>query len=80
MSYRCAICTYPSPPKTPRKVWPVKRENGQVAQELPVCERCHRHLVAGVPLEKLIAAHSTPLPAAVLVDPLELDGNEPTPL
>lgn len=53
--YRCAVCRDPSKPREPKRVYTIKRKNGQIAQELPVCHRCKKLLTEGVTLKDLVA-------------------------
>jgi len=54
MCYRCIACGSVAPKGTPRKVHVVYKGDGNVAQELPVCEGCDSHLKSGVTLATLL--------------------------
>lgn len=64
--YRCNVCTTLCGPKKPLQVHRVTRivpnwitggERGEIAKEIPVCERCARELKHGTDLQRLQRRH-----------------------
>lgn len=47
MSYRCKACGGIVPAGRPRLIHVVKREDGQIAREVPVCQKCSDLLASG---------------------------------
>lgn len=65
--YRCTICHDPSKRGDPRLLHVLKRANGQIDRELPVCARCKKLLVEGVTLRDLTKrfVQEEPIPRAI---------------
>lgn len=55
MSYRCGLCNAMRQPGAPRLVHQVKRPNGQIVREIPVCPACQAGLARGTSPDKVAA-------------------------
>lgn len=68
MSYKCSICDDPQPHGQKLRRWVVKRANGQIASEIPVCPDCWAGLKSGYTVEqvrRLVAPDTDGVPAAL---------------
>ena len=45
--YRCQVCDQVSRPKEPRRLWPLKRPDGSIREEVTVCISCLKGLERG---------------------------------
>lgn len=73
--YRCSLCTQPSRPGQPRLLHVVKRPDGSILRELPVCSDCQHALVSGRSLDQLRPREvklslQAPTPAPLLGQPI----------
>jgi hypothetical protein len=55
MSYRCGICQDVVSGGQPQKRHVVKRPDGNIAREVPVCGECHAALRSGYTLQQMVA-------------------------
>ncbi len=63
--YRCSFCRRTSPPRVPKKSWPVLRPNGSVAAERDTCPECHAMLISGMPVSLVERLRRLPEPPKV---------------
>jgi hypothetical protein len=67
--YRCNVCDVVSKPGTPRRVFAQKRADGQIREEIPVCDLCLDKLNRGLSPVDLYRAHH-PVPVEVIPEPV----------
>ncbi len=53
MSYKCEVCNVPQPHGQKLKRWVVKRVNGQIEKEIPVCPDCNAGLKSGYSIDEV---------------------------
>lgn len=56
--YKCDLCRQPSQPGQPRTVHVVKRSDGSILREIPVCSECKRQIDQGQSATKLKLLYS----------------------
>jgi hypothetical protein len=67
MSYRCEVCTTVVPKNIPRRTYCVKRSDGNIAHEYPVCGDCHFLLDLGLTLAEVTRRRRPKDPLAPIV-------------
>ena len=57
--YLCQICKRPSKPGEPLRKHILKKRDGNIAREIPICDTCRAALHDGIPLAQLLPPAET---------------------